>query len=81
MVKLPAPKLKWKKSDIDAHRVLDNWALAPPPLMSLSCHTKYLKNTSRLKNMFGINQVCSTQRQSLIYDITILLLSGYIKLP
>ena len=29
-MKLPAPKLKWKKSDIDAHRVLDNWTLAPP---------------------------------------------------
>ena len=30
MVKLPAPTLKWKKGDIDAHRVLDSWTLAPP---------------------------------------------------
>ena len=30
MVKLPASKLKWKMGDIDAHRVLDNWTLAPP---------------------------------------------------
>ena len=30
MAKLPAPKLKWKKSGIDANRVLDNWTLVPP---------------------------------------------------
>ena len=29
-MKLPAPKLKWKKGDIDAHIVLDNWTLIPP---------------------------------------------------
>ena len=30
MVKLPAPKLKWKKGGIDAHRVLDDWTLVLP---------------------------------------------------
>ena len=28
-MKFPAPKPKWKKSDRDAHIVLDNWTLAP----------------------------------------------------
>ena len=29
-MKIPAPKLKWKKGYIDAHTVLDNWTLATP---------------------------------------------------
>ena len=28
--KLPASKLKWKKGDIDVHKVLDNWTLKKP---------------------------------------------------
>ena len=30
MVKLPALKLKWKKDDINALKVLDKWILTPP---------------------------------------------------
>ena len=30
MMKLFAPKLKWKKGNMNIHRVLDNWTLTPP---------------------------------------------------
>ena len=48
-MKLPAPKLKWKKGDIDAHRVFDNWTLAPPSFDEPIVPHEIFESSSRLK--------------------------------
>ena len=63
-MKLPDSKLKWKKGDIDAHRVLDNWTLAPPSFDEPIVPHEIFEKFFTTKEM----ERCSTQRQSLIND-------------
>ena len=92
-MKLPAPKLKWKKGDLDAHRVLVNWTLAPPsfdePIVPHEIFEKFfttedmericLKSNTYARHK-GNHSFMMTIKKLKSF-IAILLLSGYNKLP
>ena len=93
MAKLPAPKLKWKKSEIDAHRVFDNWTLAPPffdePIVPHEIFEKFFTTeemericleTNKYSQHKGNYSLMMTVKKLKSF-IAILLLSGYNNLP
>ena len=93
MVKLPVPKLKWKKGDLDANRVLDSWTLAPPsfdePIVPHEIFEKFF-TTEEMERIYlesnkyarhkGNHSLMMTIKKLKSF-IAILLLSGYNKLP
>ena len=87
MVKLPAPKLKWKKGDIDAHRVLHDWTYVPilPHEICKKFFTTeemermYLESNKYARHKGNHSFMMTTKKLKSV--IAILLPSGYNKLP
>ena len=93
MTKLPASKLKWKKGDIDVHKVLDNWTLKEPSfeeyILPHEIFEKFFTNeemericleTNKYARHKGNHAFVMTIKKLKSF-IAILMLSGYNQLP
>ena len=92
-MKLPAPTLKWKKGEIDTHRVLDNWTLAPSsfdePIVPHEIFEKFFTTEEMERICLESNKYARHKgNHSFMMTIkklksfmAILLLSNYNKLP
>ena len=93
MEKLLGSKLKWKKGDIDAHKVLGNWTLAPPsfdePILPHEIFEKFF-TTEQMERICLESNTYAWHKGNHTFMMTIkklksfigiLLLSDYTKLP
>ena len=93
MIKLLAPKLKWKKGDMDLRKVLDNWTLTHP---SFKKHILPHEIFEKFLTTEGIERICLESNKYARYKsnhsfmmtiknlksfIAIFVLSGYNQLP
>ena len=73
MMKRLFSKVKWKKSKMDVHRVLDNWTLTHPSfekhILPYEIFKKFLTTEDMERICLESNKyVCSIQKQPLVHD-------------